>query len=162
MTTTEAPPVRNADLLNRVATYIERNPDGYAQGAWCKCIAGIAIRLHRRWGVNRTRAWMNRRWPPYTFSGGPGGVAREILGLTRNEADVLFSAYWHPRPNYTVPAVLRMLADGADVNGLTRGIQPAGPPRPANVATFRFEWESAVTPVRIGSGAAAMMTSVVD
>jgi len=45
--------------------------------------------------------------------------AQRLLGLTDNEADVLFDAEWAPRSGMTVPEALRLLADGVFLSEVT-------------------------------------------
>lgn len=97
-------------MLNRarilaVADVIERHPDWYDQNTWegrpC-CIAGHALRLARadRYGVFTERA-------------------AAVLGLTTDQARVLFCASWQPPEGMTVPNALRLLAFGATINQVT-------------------------------------------
>lgn len=47
------------------------------------------------------------------------GVARKLLGLSKEEAKVLFDSYWKPRQGLSVQDALYELADGASVESIT-------------------------------------------
>lgn len=51
------------------------------------------------------------------------GYAQQALGLTTDEANVLFAGEWRPNEDegYDVPRALRELAEGADIGDVTQG-----------------------------------------
>ncbi len=113
---------RNADLLRRIADHIETHPDTYDQREWvsghCHCIGGWAIVLGSGQPYRDAITGRDRR-----------NAATQALGLTQTEADRLFSPSlmladdtWYPTLTWpqAVAAMLRQLADGADVFDLTR------------------------------------------
>lgn len=122
------PPTRNAELLRKVADAIEANPDHYYQGSWCEndnteevdytdvpfvadpknhcgtqaCVAGWAVQLT----------------PPENRPDeiDIADAAQTLLGLTDDEAEMLFSGGCDP--NIGMPALLRALANGSDLEAV--------------------------------------------
>ena len=122
---------RNRELLERVAQRIEAFPEHYDQGLWMTdsedrhldegddascgthaCIAG--------WAVIEAGEKIPAKWED---------VGAELLGLTHNEAKVLFDQDWKPRGHdeadtaemegKRVGEALRRLAEGDSVRNIT-------------------------------------------
>ena len=132
-------PKRNRDLFYRIADQIEKEPTSYDQGFWCVTQAEYIeeLRFEVEFG-DATQEKLDRAldvpasecgtvacvagWACFLTSGstmvpldGWTRSARELLGLSSQEADLLFCDTWKPRPGLTVPEALRKLGDGASV-----------------------------------------------
>lgn len=108
---------RNGDLFRKVANQIERFPDNYVQCDTRECIGGWALALSGCVYPDRRRyLWSDSAssedWPVHL-------TAQSQLGLTHEEAGILFSSIWMPADGLSVPDALRMLAGGAHINRVT-------------------------------------------
>lgn len=92
----------NAELFRKIADKIEKEPKSYDQERYaspddCGCIFHLAEIISGQ--------TMNLPWQT-----GP------LLGLSEADATKLYSQYWKPRPDLTVPQALRLIADGESVS----------------------------------------------
>jgi hypothetical protein len=127
----------NADMLRRVASAIDQNPDNYNQSLWLDdenglgtetdsllrlsegvcgtqgCIAGwaVAIRYASVDPEDPGDDFRDRWLATPAFE----QAASQIFDLPIAEADMLFDPMWRPRSDLTVSDALRTLADGAHV-----------------------------------------------
>lgn len=135
-------PIRNTELFLAIADFIEMFPESYNQEVWgddiegenappcgtAFCIAGHAG--HETGWLPRTIdrpsgkvehdycVVRNLKAPQHGFKS-VESIGRLELGLTAQEADVLFNELW--RPVDTVAGALRDLAWGARVSDVTYG-----------------------------------------
>lgn len=115
---------RNSDLLRAVARQIREHPETYNQHVWAcgtqACIAGWAVLLsggrigsaNDTWGESvLDHAFLDDD----EVGEHVGDAAERLLGLTADEATVLFAGFWEPLAELTVPEALEKIADGADI-----------------------------------------------
>ncbi len=123
---------RNVDLFHAVAEKIESDPKRYNQGSWgtsgrrktpptpaCKtshCIAGWAAVI----AAPERVSWLGNGWGPGVWmmsaiDGDMQQLGADLLGLTDDEAEVLFSIDWKPREDLTVPEALVKIGNGASI-----------------------------------------------
>lgn len=106
----------NRELFEKVADYIEQNPEQYDQRDSRKCIFGIAAKLS-----NADPTWFvgcNDRGRYYDFvrDGRQQSVAYHLFKFPNpGEASVLVLGLWEPRKGLTVPQALRLIARGCTV-----------------------------------------------
>lgn len=119
---------RNEDLFRQIADLIEDEPERYDQTVYhlltdcgtTGCIAGHAIMING-WQFEESGCV----YAPGTnrnsdcSCGNLNIYAAELLGLTSDEADVLFSPGWAPSSHLNVPDALRKLGAGADISEVT-------------------------------------------
>lgn len=118
---------RNEELLRQVAQDIRDDPASYDQTTFARetscgttaCIAGhAAIRSGKR--------------PIFDFCDGTaryffsdtervcgGDIGQVLLGLTDEEASLLFDEFWRPAHGLSVPEALEKLAAGASIEEIT-------------------------------------------
>lgn len=116
---------RNKELFDKIADQIEQYPESHHQGTWGSrcgtkcCVAGWAARLSGARPAEDPQdgvAW----WFCYP----PGDdtkatmtpiYAARVLGLTEDEADIMFASDWDPLEIYglSVPEALREIGCGA-------------------------------------------------
>lgn len=114
--------MRNVGLFDRIAALIEDDPGTYDQDEWATdcgsafCIAGHAVI------ESRLLVWSRGRRGFFLPSGVevslPADVpvlARVALGLNLEESSALFSAYWKPKIGESVPAALRRIGRGGEI-----------------------------------------------
>jgi hypothetical protein len=136
--------MRNAEALRRIADRIEQTPEIYKQESWflypedddwvsiwekaeadevdilfpdCgthACIAGHAI-IDAGYGYVADGGYYTNREQTEEFYG-EAPLAAFLLGLTTQEARLLFLRSMRPREGMTAPEMLRALADGARVS----------------------------------------------
>ena len=134
-------PVRNTLLFNRIADYLESFPEAYDQERWgdkkdaTPCGTAFCIAGHAAHETGWNPKIMNRNsWnfdPVFPFDwellSQPKANIVDVfvhsvgaieLGLTRAEADVLFSANWKPKEG-TPSQALRKIGAGAKITDLT-------------------------------------------
>lgn len=132
--------VVNAELLRRVATYIEEHPERYNQQVWFEDYRDDVERddddpeedemhfptLKTQEHLCKTRACvagiavlLEKKFPddsPSTYmSTWYPDTARELFGLDEEMGDWLFS---HKRDEEAMPTLLRAIAEGADLDHL--------------------------------------------
>lgn len=117
---------RNKKLLRRTGDFIEKHPHKYNQHTWncgtMMCVAGTAASLvkgYQGFVINHDEVLVNGEL--YDI----GAFAQEQLGLTDDEASILFFSGWEPKGSGSratrVKNALHKLADGADIEEVTRG-----------------------------------------
>lgn len=118
---------RNTALFDRIADAIEAHPEQYDQNVWVyveedwkdgddrfqlllenrcgtrACVAGWAIALGRSGR------------PATELVGDMEDQAASLLGLTEEEGESLFMAYWDAPSGETVPEALRRIGRGGDI-----------------------------------------------
>ena len=134
--------IRNTELFYRIADEIEVFPEEYDQEVWgtnletlveaytpCGssfCIAGHAAHMTnwvpfmdgiKHFDFGRLRKARAENNLDNYFDASSVGAAE--LGLSPDEASVLFEERWQPDPELTVPQALRMLGDGVAVADVT-------------------------------------------
>lgn len=117
---------RNSELFKKVADQVERDPSCYHQCSTVECIGGWALALSgydpdspRCYLFEHTRRVIDERGDLIE------ATAQELLGLTDEEADILFDGRWSPANGVTVPSALRRLAGGETIESVTKaGFEP--------------------------------------
>lgn len=126
----------NTELLLKVANAIEKYPELYDQETYgdvevnntscgtTACIAGWACALEGYYPtvIDTRFSYEKVSKEPYTeyYDGlDTHFTAVSILGLDNGDAEELFSAYWMPRDDLTVPEALRKIANGASIEEVT-------------------------------------------
>lgn len=104
----EAAPSIDVDRLRAVLEHITENRAGFRQGTWgvrspkcgtVHCIAGWTVALEPTYELNWQRDRPGYYWLEYVAKKNEPGalhvrfVAQELLGLTREQANILFDAY---------------------------------------------------------------------
>jgi hypothetical protein len=104
----------NSELFLQIAERIERDPKCYDQeyvcrepGQWGGCIFCHAEEILKL--PHFTAGWASR-------GNVPNQATAEALGLGPEEANILHHSKWKPRAGLTVPAALRLIADGKSVS----------------------------------------------
>lgn len=137
---------RNARLLSQLSDLVyQLGPEAWDQGTWYRpsengraiaCTAGWALLLNEWTGYNprpSSPVWFsNNRTPAltsrvYTPGDAPTieSTAAELLGLTTEEATILFHHQWEPAGDPTIPRHHRAayaftaLANGAHIEAVT-------------------------------------------
>lgn len=126
----------NAQLFNDIANMIQKQPERYDQGTWGSVRAGRTLDCgtsHCIAGWAATLALPREAWQPDEYGDYDdivtvdgleryiGEWAGEVLGLSEEDAERLFSGGWQPEAGMTVPDALRAIGDGVDVYDVTRG-----------------------------------------
>ena len=133
------PFVRNAELFNAIADELELFPESYDQDVWgtrleehadetlcgtAFCIAGHGV--HRTGWDTPVHDWFMVKHPNHPDAGNinTSKQAAYELGLNGHESSELFDSDWLPEHGYTVSDALRALANGADIEDVTREDDP--------------------------------------
>lgn len=119
--------MRNTELFDKIADAIEAEPKRYNQSVFgvdtacgtAHCVAGWVAVLEGCKPKRKKRSEHDDYWTNLVLPNGDWGdveqFAQEKLGLTETDADNLFDGDWHPPTGSTVPAALRAIGRGADI-----------------------------------------------
>lgn len=132
------PMTRNAALLRQVGDAVYDHPGQYNQGYWAErahpheltcrtaaCVAGWTVRLQPNFERFEFRGLFADRCVMDGKSRSVELEARRLLGLSKADADRLFSASWEPDGDAHTPLHQRVrdalyaLADGVDMGEVT-------------------------------------------
>ena len=93
----------NSELFRQIADRIERNPSEYNQDRWRRDFQGDAACI---FCIAQEILGL--------IIGDEDATIKE-MGLGRKDALKLWHWTWKPKPEYTVPQALRLIADGKSV-----------------------------------------------
>ena len=134
---------RNRTAINKTKALLEANPERYDHADWFRaeqrdsywrapaadgslagvlgiCIAGAAVASSLRYDILTDGLGLGHPVEVATGHRKDWYVAgADVLGLTYEEAKLLFNQHWLPKPGLSVSDVLTALAHGVDVEAVT-------------------------------------------